>query len=59
MVMENPRKKTFLESHGKVIENSLEIKSYEILLRAEKNFFKLLVMSAVAQSVLIPYFIDI
>ena len=33
-VMEN------LESHGKVIKNLLKIESYEILLRAEKDFFK-------------------
>ena len=37
-------KKTFMESHGKVLENLLKIKSHEILLRAEKNFFKLLVI---------------
>ena len=37
-----------LESHEKVMENLLEIKSHKILLRAEKNFFKLLVIPAVA-----------
>ena len=40
MVMENLGKKTFLESHRKVMENLLKIGSHKILLRAEKNFFK-------------------
>ena len=38
--MENLGKKTFLE----VMENLLKIESYEILLKAEKNFLKLLVI---------------
>ena len=31
--------KTFLGSHGKMMENLLKIESHEILLRAEKKFF--------------------
>ena len=38
--MENPGKKL----SWKVMENLLKIKSDEILLRAEKSFFKLLVI---------------